>query len=87
MDDTQALWSAPAARSDDGALATGQPWATRVKAVSRFACHRIPKSLAASRNCLSSHGLLSKQTARETTQANTNGCATSATKANLPNNF
>ena len=49
MDDIRALWSAPAERSDDGALAPRQPWTTRVKAVSRCACHRSPKSLAASR--------------------------------------
>jgi len=49
MDDTRSLWSAPAERSDDGALATGKPLATRAKAVSRCACHRSPKSLAASR--------------------------------------
>ena len=49
MDDKRALWSAPAERSDDGALAPGQPLATGAKAVSRCACHRTPKSLAASR--------------------------------------
>ena len=49
MDETLALWSAPAERSDDGALATGQPFVKRVKAVSRCACHRNPKSLAGSR--------------------------------------
>ena len=49
MDDTEALWSAPAERSDDGALATGQPLATRVKAVSRCACHSSPKLQAPSR--------------------------------------
>jgi hypothetical protein len=50
---TRDLWSAPAARSDDGALAFGQPSATRVKAVSRCACHRTPKSLAANLNLFS----------------------------------
>ena len=48
MDAPRALWSAPAKRSGDGALATGQPLAARAKAVSRYACHRTPKSLAPS---------------------------------------
>ena len=37
------LWSAPAERSDDGALAFEQPYAAQAKAVSRrCACHRSP---------------------------------------------
>ncbi|MGH2523901.1 MAG: PHP domain-containing protein, partial [Anaerolineales bacterium] len=43
MDDTRAFWSALAERSDDSALATGQPSVTQAKAVSRCACHRSPK--------------------------------------------
>ena len=43
------LWSAPAERSDDGALAAGQLVAARAKAVSRYACHRTPRLPAASR--------------------------------------
>jgi len=49
LDDTRALWSAPAERSDDGALDAGQPSGGRAKAVSRCACLRTPKSLVAIR--------------------------------------
>jgi hydrogenase maturation protein HypF len=37
------IWSAPAERSDDGALESSDSTARPVKAVSRFACHRTPK--------------------------------------------
>src|SRR5262249_17511570 len=42
-------WSAPAGRSDDGALALGPSFDTRAKAVSRFTCHGIPHSRTAIR--------------------------------------
>jgi superfamily II DNA or RNA helicase len=41
-DDMAALWSAPAERSGDGALAPTESLATNAKAVSRSACHRSP---------------------------------------------
>src|SRR6266545_6217248 len=45
MNDTQALWSAPAERSDDGALAYPLQPDRQAKAESRCACLRTPKPL------------------------------------------
>src|SRR6266496_1009645 len=49
MEHFRALWSAPAERSDDGALAATQPLTTPVKAVSRCALppHSTRQSAAA----------------------------------------
>jgi hypothetical protein len=58
MDDNRALWSAPAERSDDGALASDQLLVTRAKAVSRCACHRSPKLPAEIANRNPSNGFL-----------------------------
>ena len=43
MDDTPLFWSAPAERSDDGALTANHTLATRAQGVSRCACHRSPQ--------------------------------------------
>jgi photosystem II stability/assembly factor-like uncharacterized protein len=49
MDNSPLLWSAPAERSDDGALALGQPLAaSEAKAGPRDACLRTPQSLVRS---------------------------------------
>src|SRR3989442_4605250 len=58
--DTRDLWSAPAKRSDDGALTVSELRAERAKAGSRFACPRTPKIAGAATECSPSHGPLSR---------------------------